>query len=144
MPQTPRVPITSQKELSPQLRAQIIGAYRTGASMRTVAASLDVSFSNVQYTVKQERVCTDNASLQRRKQRKSDQPFDGFLVNQATATPDQTIKELQATVAPHLGRTTIKRRLREHGVTKLIQTQQPLLLPHHRAAQLQWALEYKN
>ena len=112
--------------------------------MHNVAASLDVSFSNVQYTVKQESVRTDNASLQRRKQRKSDGPFDGFLVHQAFATPDQTIRELQATVAPHLGRTTIKRRLRKHGVTKRIQTQRPLLLPHHRAARLRWALEHQN
>ena len=34
MPRTPRVPLTAQKELTPQLRAQIIGAYRTGAPMR--------------------------------------------------------------------------------------------------------------
>ena len=53
MPRTPRVPLTARKELSTQLRAQIIGAYRTGGSMRNVAASLHVSFSNVRFTVKQ-------------------------------------------------------------------------------------------
>ena len=144
MPRAPQIPITLRKELTPQLRAQIIGAYRTGASMRNAAALLDVSFSNVQYTAKQESVRKNNTSLQRRKHRKSDGPFDGFLVHQALATPDQTIRELQATTAPHLGRTTIKQRLREHGVTKRIQTQRPLLLPHHRAARLRWALEHCN
>ena len=74
MPRAPQIPITSQKELTPQLRAQILGAYRTGASMRNVAASLDLSFSNVQHTLKQESVRKDNASLQRRKHRKSDGP----------------------------------------------------------------------
>ena len=33
MPRTPRVPLTAWKELTPQLRAKIIGVYPTGASM---------------------------------------------------------------------------------------------------------------
>ena len=91
MPRTPREPLTVRKELSLQLRAQIIGAYRTGATMRNVTALLDVSLSNVQYTVKQESARTDNSSISRNQQRKSDGPFDGFLVHQALATPDQII-----------------------------------------------------
>ena len=81
MPRAPQIPITLRKELTPQLRAQIIGAYWTGASMQNVAALLDVSFSNVQYTVKQESARKNNTSLQRRKYRKSDGPFNGFLVH---------------------------------------------------------------
>ena len=53
MPRTPRVPLNARKEMSPQLRAQIMGVYRTGGSMRSVAASLHVSFSNIQYSVEQ-------------------------------------------------------------------------------------------
>ena len=34
MPRTPRVPLTARKELTPQLEAQTIGAYRAGALMR--------------------------------------------------------------------------------------------------------------
>ena len=99
MPRTARGPLTARKELTPQLRAQIIGAYRTGALMRNVAASLDVSFSNVQYTVKQESVRTDNASLPRRKQRKSDGPSDGFLVhheNLVASMPDRVEAVIRA------------------------------------------------
>ena len=144
MPRTPRVNRTARKELTPDMRAQIVGAYRTGASMREVAACLNVSLNNVQYTVKQQTIRTNNVSLPRGRPRKSTDEFDALLVQQALAAPEKTIPQLQTACAPELGRTTIKQRLREHGITKRLQAQRPLPASHNRLARLEWVMDHRQ
>ena len=118
---------TPRKHLTSIQKQQIIGAYRAGTSQRQVAAIFNVSQRQVNYTVNNEV-----PSPRSGRPRKSDSDSDQTLIDVALAKPEQPMRELQMNHAPTLSRSTIKRRLREHGITKRVQVQRPLLLPHHR------------
>jgi hypothetical protein len=131
----------SRKELTPAKRSELIGAYRTGATLKAVASIFDVPYSTVRDTIH----CEGKATLsQRGKTRRTTAAVDKLIETEALAKPQRTIRDLFNATAPTISRSTVKRRLREKKITKHVMVQRPFLTPQVMKQRLECAEFHRN
>ena len=122
------------KELSKGIRGQIIATSNEGFSPRKIAEKIKLSNSAVQPTLERCRD-TGSYSTKRRSGRprattlKEDQYIKTTSLRDRTATAGNVQSIVNASQEKSMSRSTVKRRLVEHGLNRRVAASKPLLRP---------------
>lgn len=144
MPRQPRVPKTPRKELTPNERAEIIGAYRVGTKLAEIATILGHNIKTVYNTIRVAPERENNVSKARGRHRKTTAETDELLAKTAIVAPTIPLRELNQNIVPTLSKRTTRRRLVEKKIRKHRQRKKPHLLAIHWQKRLAWALEHEH
>ncbi len=144
MPRAPRVPKTDRKELTPNQRAEILGAHKMGKLPAEIASRFGYKLNTVCNTIDRAPERDENKSQPRGRPRATLPEMDQALAECAVVAPGIPLQELSHNLAPNIGKRTVQRRLREKDIGKFRQRKKPLLTGAHRQKRLTWALAHEH
>ncbi|KAH9204021.1 hypothetical protein DL95DRAFT_349506, partial [Leptodontidium sp. 2 PMI_412] len=105
-------------ELSPYLRGQILGQARRYTNPYEIARDLKLDYGTVKYTIKQEPLRDDGKSLPRKPRGKSYTiAEERKLLRHVRLHPKDTYQEVITPCSLGCKETTVKKILKEHGIT---------------------------
>ena len=137
------------KELSEGIRGQIIALSNKGFLQRKIAAKIKWSKGAVQRTLERFRD-TGSYSTKRRSGRprattlKEDQYIKTTSLRDRTATAGNIQSIVNASQEKSISRSTVKRRLVEHGLNGRVAASKPLLKSQNKQKRLLWARKYRS
>ena len=149
MQRNPLASISSNRrrnhELSPYQRGLMVGAINSGATVREVSKTANVSLSTVKYTVSTASSRNHGVSKSRsdRPQALSDRD-KRHLIRIARMRPKISYRELAETVGVECHRKTIYNVLKDYGLTNWLAKKRPLLTPEVAAKRLAWCRERRD
>jgi transposase len=110
--------ISKRKELSPYIRAQIIGASKCGVNPTQISKQLSIPRSTVQSTLDRDELRNNHTSLPRSgRPRLSSKQDERLLLRVVRQFPKYTYKQLRAFTGLKISTFTIRRILRRHHIT---------------------------
>jgi len=122
MPRAPLAAISGNRqkhqELTPYLRAQIEGAYLTGASINTIKTTFEISRQTTEYTIKLASNRKDAQSLPRNgTPRVHNERDKRAIMRYVRINPKSTYQEMMDTLKILMLKTTYYRILRDAGIS---------------------------
>jgi transposase InsO family protein len=145
----PLAPITGNhkdgKHLSLYQRGLVIGEARTGSKQADIARDLFLLPATVRYTIYQEHVRNEGASLPRKARRKTYSEADERnLLRHVRLNPKDTYTQVIIACNLDCEVSTIKTILSRHGISNWRAKRRPLLTEAHAAARLAWCLAHRH
>jgi transposase len=132
-------------ELKPYQRGKIIGKAEEGASIAKIARDLKCHESTVTYTIQQERLRNEGASLVRASRKKSYSDRDERnILRYVRLNPKHTYKQVKVFLQLKCSKTTIKRILKEHGISNWRARKRPELTEENALKRLAWCLTWRG
>ena len=136
------------KELSEAIRGQIIASSNEGFSQRKIAAKIKVSKGAVQRTLERFRdtgsYSTKRSGRPRATSLNEDQYIKTTSLRDRTATAGNIQSIVTASREKSISRSTIKRKLVEHGLNGRVAASKPLLRSQNKQKRLLWARKYRG
>ena len=136
------------KELSEAIRGQIIASSNEGFSQRKIAAKIKVSKGAVQRTLERFRdtgsYSTKRSGRPRATSLNEDQYIKTTSLRDRTATAGNIQSIVTASREKSIIRSTIKRKLVEHGLNGRVAASKPLLRSQNKQKRLLWARKYRG
>ncbi|CAJ0941342.1 unnamed protein product [Ranitomeya imitator] len=134
------------KELSEDLRNQIVRKHEQSQGYKSVSKDLNVPVSTVRSVIKKCKAHGTVANLPRcGRKRKMDKTFQRKIVRMLDKEPRLTSKQVQAALQSEgttVSTRTIRRHLNEKGLYGRRPRKTPLLTPRHKKARLEFAKTY--
>jgi IS30 family transposase len=128
-----------RKELTPQKRAQIVGAAACGTGIREIARCLGIPPTTVSTTLQRDSQRIDHQSVPGRGGRcKTNVRDRARIVDYVRANPKHTYAQIRENVAPTLSSRTIARILKPFGIGKWICKRRPYLTEQVVQKRLEW------
>ena len=132
-------------ELSPYIRGQITGARLIGRSFSTIAKALKVDRSTVRYTTLQAPQRVDGQSIPRKPRQKSYTEHDvRSVLRYVRLHPKHTYAQVLNDCGVNFKVSTLKRILKEAGITNWRAKRRPLLTEAIAAKRLAWCLSHRG
>lgn len=149
MNQSMIIKMAKRREISLEMRAQIVILKETGKSYADIARILNIPRSSVQVTWERYRdTGRNNSKTGRGRKRKTSKNDDRHLLLISKAKRFKTAADIRAEINPTLAKpislTTVKRRLREKGMIGRIAAKKPLLRPINKKKRLEFAKQHAN
>ncbi|KAG9237379.1 hypothetical protein BJ875DRAFT_454042, partial [Amylocarpus encephaloides] len=103
----------------PYQRGQINGQATTGATPTQIAESFELDRGTVRYTIQQDKLRHEGNSIQRPQARKKSytDADERLLLRHVRTNPKDTYAQVKTACGLTFSTTTIKRILKEHGIT---------------------------
>ena len=107
-----------KQHLTPYMRGRIAGHSELGATSYQIASNLNVPRSTVQYTIKQDPLRNEGATIPKAPRGKSYTPIDErAILRYVRCNPKHTYKQVIAGAGVSCSTTTIKKILKKYGIT---------------------------
>jgi hypothetical protein len=132
-------------ELSPYTRGQIIGYHKAGAAPLEIALSLNEQPRTILTTIHKESLRNEGESQPRTPRGKSYTDTDvRHILRVVRAEPKSTYAQVKLACGLTCSTSTLKRILKEYGITNWRAKRRPELSPAHAAARLTWCIKRKD
>ena len=133
------------QHLSPYARGKIAGKAEEGATPASIAKELELEYSTVYRTIQNDLLRHEGKSLPRTPRKKSYSEHDErVLLRHVRANPKDTYREIMTACGLGCKKTTIRKILKEHGITNWKAKRRPFLTEKNAAARLAWCLERRH
>ncbi|KAJ8064034.1 hypothetical protein OCU04_007875 [Sclerotinia nivalis] len=149
---TPRIPLGSIninevafKHLTLYMRGKIIGKAEEGARPTKIGRELGIPQSTISYTIKQDSLRNEGASLPKKTRKKSYTERDErILIRYIRLYPKAIYKEVKKVCGLDCSITTIKRILKNHRILNWRAKRRPFLTQEHALKRLAWCLTMRG
>jgi len=132
-------------ELSPYQRGQITGGNILGYSPAVIALGLNLPKQTVWNTIRLDELRVEGASQQRTGRPKGyTAPDERAILRHARLFPKHTYLEVIQATGVEIKRDTVKRILKQHGITNWRAKRRPELTEVHAAKRLAWCLRNRH
>jgi transposase len=131
--------------LSPYARGVIAGKASAGAKPSEIAAELELEYSTVYRTIQLDLTRHEGASLPRTPRKKSYTEADErILLRHVRLNPKDTYAKIKIACGLACSKSTLRKILKEHGITNWRAKRRPFLTEKNAAARLKWCLERQH
>lgn len=136
-------------ELSSETRQSILVLRNEGYSMREIAKKLKISYNSVYYSLQRTAQTGSNQSRKRSgRPRCTTEQEDKYIrvssLRNRRLTGPQLASSLNSTRKTPVSTSTVKRRLRDSGVTGRVAKKKPYLRLANKRKRLRWAKEHRH
>jgi transposase len=149
MPRRPLAAVSGNKsrgkELTPNVRGQITGKFKSGVSKNQIGKDLGISPSTVADTIRSKPERLDGKSLSRTgRPKKLSERDKRYIMILIKGNPFLTFREIRDETGLTLSRPTLRKILKESGYGNWIAKKRPKLTQEHANLRYQWALKRKD
>jgi transposase len=131
--------------LSPYARGVIAGKASAGAKPSEIAAELKLEYSTVYRTIQLDLARHEGASLPRTPRKKSYTEADErILLRHVRLNPKDTYAMIKIVCGLACSKSTLRKILKEHGITNWRAKRRPFLTEKNAVARLKWCLERQH
>ena len=131
--------------LSPYARGVIAGKASAGAKPSEIAAELKLEYSTVYRTIQLDLARHEGASLHRTPRKKSYTEADErILLRHVRLNPKDTYAMIKIVCGLACSKSTLRKILKEHGITNWRAKRRPFLTEKNAVARLKWCLERQH
>ena len=146
---TPLGPISGNRllgeHLSPYWRGRIAGRAEEGANPALIARELKLEYSTVFRTIQKDLLRHEGKSLPKTHRKKSYTEHDErVLLRHVQLYPKDIFREIMTACRLGCKKTTVRKILKEHGITNWKAKRRPFLTEANAAKRLAWCLEQRH
>jgi hypothetical protein len=132
-------------EISPYMRSKVARKASEGRNHCQIARDLNLARETVRYTLYQDDIRNDGYSLLRKPCKKSyTDAEERLLIRHVRLNPKDTYNQVIKACGLRCKTTTVKKILKEHGITNWRCKKRPELTEEHALKRLAWCLAYRG